>query len=183
MFLLLALWWVQPVLAEDRAEYVRLAGEVQNLARRNAWAGVERAYVAALRTGESGTFDLHLAGAHAAWARGDVRGTRQRLQRAHAQQERRDVIEWMYRIDRGYGEVRIQVAPEMELERPASGRFEPEMAAAVAFAADQVRTTGRFSGLLPRGVYAVGPYRIDVADGVAVLEPVESARGARREPG
>lgn len=178
--MLLALWLQFAAHADERAEYVRLAGEVQNLAQRNAWAGVERAYTAALRTGETGSFDLHMAGAQASWARGDARGTRERLARAHELREDRHVVEWMYRIDHAFGQASVQVDPGLELQRAGGGGFDPEATQAVAFAAAQILATGRFTGLLPRGAYTIGPHRLHVGDRPARLDVAPDPRSRRR---
>ena len=163
------------------AEYRRVTDELHKLAARDAWAGVERYYVAALETGIAPTAEDHVAGAHAAAARGDVGATRDRLLAAHALEERRDIVDWLWTIDSEYGAVDVVAGPEAAL-LPEVVPFDPRKAAAVAWAAGSLGATGRFQGLLPVGAYEIGGARFEVAAGrpVAMVRPPSADDAHRR---
>ncbi len=149
------MWWIVPLAwASDPAEYQRLSGEIERLAARGAWVGVERQYGAAIATGAPATFAVQLAGATAAWERGDVQAARDRLASAAALREDRDVIEWLWRIDTSTTPVVLQGPPGHVLRRVDATGFDPEADRAVVHANAMVGPTGRFVGRLPRGDYA-----------------------------
>lgn len=149
----------------DQAEYVRLQQEIERLAQRNAWAGVERTYDEMLATGIPLAFEDHLAGAHAARALGDVWGARQRLTAANAVREGdREILEWLWDIDSHYGRVSLSCNPgKHQVEMTAEAMpFNPDQRRAVEFAIAEVRDTCLFDGLLPQGNYRFGTYDVKV---------------------
>jgi len=161
----------------DRAEYVRLAGEIRGLADRQAWSGVERAYQAALETEHPLSFRDHMSGAHAASASGDVAAVRERLFEAHQIEEDRKVVEWLWSIDNDYGKVSVVSKRGAELEA-AKMPFDPARAKAVRYAAQTLCETGEYAGMLPAGAYQVGEVVFVVTAGVEA--PLVSATGKRR---
>jgi hypothetical protein len=144
------------------AEAFRLSQEIDKLAARNQWAGVERSYVKALATGATLTFEAHRAGAHSARAVGDITAVRQRLIWANEIREDGEVVDWLWQIDSTYGEVFVAADPgDYELstvEMP----FNPTMASAIQFAIQHVADTGSYVGLLPKGTYHFGDIEVDV---------------------
>ncbi len=148
-----------------QAEYNRLAEEIQRLARRNAWAGVERYYAQLEATGVPIEFDELVTGAHAARALGDARHMRERLDTAKDLRESRDVIEWLAQIDADFGAVTLLCDPEWK-HRPALSTeampFDPNLARAVQFAIKQVADSCTFEGLLPAGAYRFGDHAFQV---------------------
>ncbi len=179
MWLLCCLFLSTNALADDRSEYVRLAGEVEVLAKRQAWVGVERAYVAAVRTGQPGSFTLHHDGAAASWARGDATATLIRLRRAHHLREDRHVVEWMYRIEHNFGEVELQLEPGLQLTRLDGKAFDPEAVRVVDSARAQIEATGRFQGLIPMGTYTVGVHQFKVGSEPVTLNWAPEERRKR----
>jgi hypothetical protein len=138
---------------EQRAEYFRLSQELQKLATRNAWAGVEHTYEQLLATGVTPTFDDYLCGANAAKALGDVTAARSRLLAANAIKEDREVLDWLWDIDSNYGPVSVMGDPTKVALKADSVPFDPNQAKAVDFAVAEVTATGTFEGYLPQGTY------------------------------
>jgi hypothetical protein len=167
--LALALFASAPSVAAEQAEYYRLTQEMEKLAQRNAWSGVERAYERILETGVTPSFEDHLFGAHAARALGDATNARVRLVAANGLREEREVIDWLYTIDNNYGRVFLAADPgTMELV-PEIMPFDPHMAKAIEYAQTQIVETGMFEGLLPKGSYTFGAEKIEVAPRVGTV--------------
>ncbi|NCG20428.1 MAG: hypothetical protein GWP91_15575 [Rhodobacterales bacterium] len=152
---------VGPQMTPNRAEYVRLAQELEKLAARNAWVGVERTLLAMEVTGVPLDFASLLAGAHAARDKGDAAAVRARLERASKIKEQKDVLEWMWEMDTYYGKVFLtcddvkKQSKRATLETSAMP-FDPSQANAVRFAINVVDETCFFEGLLPGGDYRFG---------------------------
>lgn len=138
------------------SEYRRLAEEMDRLAKRNAWGGVERTYEKMLATGITPTFDDLKTAAHAAQARGDIGEARTRLARASTIQEDKEVLDWLWAIDSNYGPVLLSGNPGEVALAPKVMPFDPVQSKAVQFAVAQVAETGTFEGLLPKGDYTFG---------------------------
>ena len=167
--------------ATARAEYIRLSEELHRLASRDAWAGVERFYEAIQDIELPASFADHLAGAHAASAKGDVAAARERLLAAHRVAEHRDVLDWLWSIDHDYGPVRIELGTSAALQsdqRP----FQPHKIAALTHAASVLGETGSFEGLLPTGVYNVAGHAFTVEPGrtATVVDSAPLPRRRRR---
>jgi len=144
------------VILPNRGEYQRLSQELEKLSARNAWAGVERTYLALLETGVKPGFDDLLAGSHSARATGDVAAARNRLIAANAEREDRAVVDWLWDIDSHYNRVLLACdIGKVELQ-PVSVPFDPNQRKAVEFAQQQIAEKGIFDGFLPQGVYIFG---------------------------
>jgi hypothetical protein len=167
----------------DRAEYLRLSTEIRSLSDRNAWTGVERAYVAAAATLQPLSYRDHVAGAAAAGARGDAATARQRLHLAHRLREDRKIVEWLWALDTDYGRVELTSALGVLLH-PTQRPFDPSQARAVRFAAQSVAQSGLFVGLLPVGAYRLGDEEFQVQAGTSAVQVhTEVFRGRmRRRP-
>lgn len=138
-----------------KAEYVRLSTLMQDLAERNAWAGVERNYRELRSFGVPLSFEDHLAGAYSARALGDATSLRQRLKFARALNPDNDEIEgWIVEIKRNYGEVHLQCDPGKGHLKRKGLPFDPNQVAAIQFAQTQIENRGTFQGLLPAGEYS-----------------------------
>lgn len=155
-----------------KAEYVRLSQELEKLASRNAWAGVERTYNALVETQMPPTFADHIAGAHAARALGNIAGSRTRLMAANEIREEREVLDWLWDIDANYGKVFLACGGGKEQVDLAIATmpFDPGQQRAVQFAMTQIGEQCLFDGYLPKGDYTFGP------SGVAVVPRVQSVR-------
>lgn len=143
-------------ISHELATYHQLTSELHQLAERDRWVGVERAYLQMLDLEIELSRDDHILGATSAASTGNVADTLVRLREAHKLGESRAVIEWMYRLDTKYGWVRIHD----ERRRPAklestSTHFMPDANMAVRFAASELED-GVFEGLLPVGTYRYG---------------------------
>jgi hypothetical protein len=142
------------------AEVDRLREELLLLARKNAWTGVERTYLAmeALGGGELLGSD-HWTGALAAADRGDVGLVTQRLRAALATGEAvPGAREWLSDLGLRYGRVVLEAGDLAPVEAP----FAPDERAAVAYAAGRLAEEGRFEGWLPAGRYLVDGDRVEV---------------------
>lgn len=148
----------------SQAEYVRLSAELQKLAVREAWAGVEATYSMLLETDQDLRFRDHFTGAQAASMLGDVTSARERLMKANTLGESRDAIEWLWTIDSTYTPVQLTAEEGVEL-RPLAMPFNPHEAKAVHFAMDQISESGDYTGLLPPGTYVLGTTHFEVARG------------------
>ena len=156
----------------DRAEYIRLSQELQKLALRNAWSGVERTFLKMEATGSPFLFEDLVSGAHSARAMGNVKAVRDRLQEASRLKEARDVLEWMWEIDTAYGSVFLacEVSKKNQPELVAKAMpFDPNQARAIEFAIQQVADTCLFDGMLPGGAYTFGPLEFEVQPRVETI--------------
>ncbi len=168
MFALLSLLTVAPpAVAQTHdvatAEYQRLHGEMRRLSQRRAWSGLERAYVGASQTGIALSFEDHLHGATAANELGNVDETRKRLWKAHQLREDRQVIEWLWTIDTGYGQVELAVDQGREGLIIDDPPFEPVARMAIGNAQAKLDDEGTYTGLLPLGDYQLGAASFAVA--------------------
>lgn len=153
-----------PSAAVNQAEYVRLQQELEKLAARNAWSGVERTYRKLVATGVAPSFKDHVAGAYAARALGDMSAARARLSAANALQEDKQVLEWLWDIDTRYGRVYLACdggKHSVELAAEAMP-FNPDLRRSVEFAIEKIAETCEFDGLLPHGQYTFGGYDVKV---------------------
>jgi hypothetical protein len=167
--------------ATDSAEYKRLREELDRLAKRNAWTGVERTFQLMVETGVTPTFDDYKVAAHAAQNLGSIQDARDRLRAATMLREDKEVLDWLWSIDSSYGKVFLAGDPgeyALLIETPP---FDPTQARALQFAVDAVERTGTFEGLLPKGTYLFGPHKIEVRPQVSqVRVDVRSESGVRK---
>ncbi len=158
--------WVDVALACDGAERTRLLDEANRLAARNAWAGVERAYVGLVGTGCDLRFDEHFLGAQASRHLGDTNQVYERLGAAAALERRPEWVEELAAIDASYGRVELKGDPR---HRPVLSReampFAPDARLSIEFAMQVVANTGSFRGMLPTGDYVIGDRAFSVATG------------------
>lgn len=172
-----------------RAEYVRLSREMQRLAERNAWSGVERTFRNILDNGTDPSQQDWIYAAQSAKQTGDVAAMRERLDRANALGENPEVMAWMWEVDSTYGRVELACDPGQHDLSPVSMPFQPDLAAAVRFAQADLAEDGVFNGYLPEGHYSFGPYEIEVLPRVRTVQidarssvPVERTQPPREAP-
>jgi hypothetical protein len=138
---------------QQDAEVRRARAEMETLARRGAWNGVERMYRMAVATGGELRAADHVLGASASSAIGDLGATRDRLLSAHALGEEKAVIDWLWEIDEGYGPVDLRSDDALEA---LSIVALPNQLRAVELATFRLDETQSFYGYLPVGEYAMG---------------------------
>ena len=141
-------------------EHNRLSVELQTLAQRGAWSGVERSFLRLVSTGIEPDFDDWVVGAAASRALGDMKATRLRLYEASKLGEDRTVSDGLWELRQNYADVSLRCSsrlvkkkdpPTLEVEVMP---FDPVQAAAIAFAKDAIAEDCVFDGLLPRGTYS-----------------------------
>lgn len=153
----------------NEGEHVRLSSEIKQLATRQAWAGVEKKYEELEKLGVELTFDDLLHGAYAARALGDAQAAYDRLKVAARTKGTKEVVDWLYAIDVGYGRVELIATPPRGITLEASLMpFDPDQRTAVAAAIERVTHDGQFLGLLPKGKYTFAGTAFDVQPGIAV---------------
>jgi hypothetical protein len=148
---------------EEHAEYQRLSMELEKLAGRNAWTGVERTFHSMVDTHVCLTFENWMIGAHAARGVGDITSARQRLYKANeVKSGEREVLDWLWDIDSNYGVVFFACDPGRSALSVEAMPFDPVQAKAVEFAIARVTDDGLFEGYLPQGNYVFGSNKVIV---------------------
>jgi len=167
---------------ESRAEVVRLAGELDKLAKRNAWKGVEKTYKEIEKLGFRGLLDpasIHEMGSQAATVFGDTQARLIRLKRAGLSGGEESVAGALELLEEQWGEVNIRPArpPETRQEKkdfvgpelqPEQMPFAPDQRKAIETAMAQIEATGIYKGLLPLGAYTLGTEGFLLAEGAQV---------------
>lgn len=161
----------QPSAEQLAAQQVQLQEKMEKLAARNAWNGVEDAWIDLEVLKRDVEPKYLLIAADAARNRGDVWSAYQRMLRVlHTLPEDSTAHEQMRLFREGFGRVtvrRVELTP-IELV-PAAVPFDPVQRHAIDFASAQLKSTGGFDGMLPAGDYQLGPHAFTI---VAGLEPV-----------
>jgi hypothetical protein len=186
---LVALLLVGPVYAgevED-AEHIRLTEEMRRLSKRNAWKGVEAAFVEleTLRDKRDVALDYedYWLGAQSARAMGDINAVYSRLKLAAKVEGSREVIEWLSDLDANYGQVDLESKKKEPVTlEPAAMPFAPDQRAAIEAAQAQISEEGEYEGLLPTGQYSFGPEALQVQAGGELIELVLVDLKEEREP-
>ena len=162
---------VAPAWADERAEaeHLRLSGEMDQLAQRQTWQGVERKFGDLEKLGVELTYQDLLEGAYAARALGNLSDAYKRLKRAAALDSTKEVVDWMYAIDMNYGSVELIRTPKHgDVLTVSEMPFDPDQRTAVEKAVQVVSETGLYTGLLPRGSYVFCGQPFTVQPGLAV---------------
>ena len=161
--------------AAARASHDQLTSEMRHLGSRNAWKGVEQAFLDLEGLAPSGIVpsieDLGL-GAQAARALGKVDAVYSRLERLEALQPSLETRQWLDELVRSYGRVKLHDRPGGASLTAARMPMAPDQRTAIEAAISQVADSGRFTGRLPWGVYALGDRRFVVLPGERELEVV-----------
>jgi hypothetical protein len=174
----------------EDAEHVRLTEEMRRLSKRNAWKGVEAAFVELEQLRDKRdvalTYEDYWLGAQSARAMGDINGVYSRLKLAAKAEGTREVIEWLSDLDANYGQVDIESKKKEAVAlAPAAMPFAPDQRAAIEAAQAMVAADGEYEGLLPKGQYSFGTETLTVVAGgdvvQLVLEDTRPAKG-EREP-
>jgi hypothetical protein len=171
-----------PAAAEPDAEAAgtrdQLISEMRHLSRRNAWKGVEQAFLdlelLSERGVQPGAEELWL-GAQAARALGKVDAVHARLERLQIVEPRQEAHQWLDELTRSYGLVSLRARRGGASLSAVRMPMAPDQRAAIEAAIEQVDSTGRFDGRLPWGVYELGDRMFVVLPGERALE-VEATR-------
>ena len=159
----------EPSADVSEGEHVRLSSEIKQLATRQAWAGVEKKYEELEKLGVALSFDDLLHGAYAARALGDAQAAYDRLKVAAKEKGTKEVVDWLYAIDVGYGRVELLATPPRGITLEAELMpFDPDQRTAVSAASAAVTREGQFLGLLPKGKYTFAGTTFEVQPGIAV---------------
>jgi len=173
LLLLLSITSTHATRTEETAEAHRLTVEMNKLAQRDAWAGVERAYQKrmALERVEV-PVDTHLLGAAAARQRGDIVETWRRLHRAlEVDPLHEDAMYQLGRIEAFYGEVTLKVTRRKANDAALLGidlGFSPEYRQVFEYAQQALDTDRHYHGLLPLGRYQLGDRSFEIIGGPPV---------------
>ena len=154
---------------EAQAEHDRLSDEIELLAQRQVWSGVERKYRDLERLGTTPTVDDLMFGATAAREFGDVEDCYERLQAAAKLKEDKQIVDWLWDIDHNYGHVELLTTPSRSAELSATEMpLDPNQRKAVEAAIASAEDDGVFVGMLPKGAYTFATQSFQVDPGVAV---------------
>jgi len=160
-----------PAHAKDaaQAEHDRLADEVERLVQRQVWSGVERKFQEMEKLDVPLTQQDFLNGAYAARELGNVQDAYQRLFQAKELEPTKEIIDWLWDIDRNYGHVELMTVPNRATELSAELMpFDVNQRKAVEIAIDASKEDGHFVGLIPKGSYVFAGQPFTVEPGVSV---------------
>jgi hypothetical protein len=151
------------------AEHDRIADEMEKLVQRQIWTGVEKKFQELEKLGQKMTQRDYLNGAYAARELGDVRLAYERLQAAARIEGSKEIVDWLWDIDRNYGMVELLSVPNRAtILEPNELPFDPNHRKAVEAAIKVAKSDGAFHGMLPRGEYSFGGQKFQVEPGVSV---------------
>lgn len=164
------------------AEHQRLAGEMEQLARRQVWTGLEDKFRQLQALGVVLSFEDLVHGAWSARALGDVQSTYGRLQAAVALEQDDELLGWMRSIDAEYGQVVLSTSPPRGVALEAAALpFAPDRRAAVDYAIAALAQDGSFEGRLPAGEYTLSGTTFEVEPGISLRIEVSTRRRDRRD--
>jgi hypothetical protein len=156
-----------------QASHDQITGEMRHLSRRNAWKGVEQAFLDLESLAPQGVLptaeDLGM-GAQAARALGKVDQVLQRLEALEALEPSAETRQWLGELTRSYGQVVLRDRSGGASLTAARMPMAPDQRAAIDAAVATVAETGRFEGRLPWGVYSFGERTFMVVPGERALE-------------
>jgi hypothetical protein len=160
-----------PAHARDatQAEHNRLSDEIERLVQRQVWSGVERKFEEMERLDVMLTQQDYLNGAYAARELGDVQAAYERLYKAKELNATKEIIDWLWDIDRNYGHVELVTVPSRGTELVTELMpFDVNQRKAVEIAIASAKDSGHFAGLIPRGSYVFAGQQFRVEPGVSV---------------
>lgn len=144
----------------EAAEHRQLSDDMERLAGKGAWEGVDRKFKELLELeskGEVITYEEWFLGAQAAQNIGDLALCRERLEGAVAADPRDEAVSWLEQIDATYGPVNVRSA-DKEAETsltPAAMPFAPDQRRIVEIAQAEIAEKRAYDGLLPAGSYTL----------------------------
>jgi hypothetical protein len=151
------------------AEHIRISGDIEQLATRQLWVGVEKKFAELKKLGVEPSFDDLVHAAYAARALGNAQNAYDRLKVAARINGTREIVDWLFTIDANYGQVQLVATPPRGVSLTSTELpFDPDQRVAVDAAIEHVKREGSFSGLLPRGSYTFAGQPFTVEPGIAV---------------
>jgi hypothetical protein len=152
-----------------QAEHVRLSGDIEQLATRQLWPGVEKKFAELQKLGVEMSYEDLVHGAYSARALGNAQDAYYRLKAAAKLKGSRDVVDWLYTIDANYGQVELLATPPRGVTLEVSEvPFDPDQRVCVEATVELIKKEGKFAGLLPRGAYVYAGQAFTVEPGIAV---------------
>lgn len=157
------------VTPEQRAEAERLSDDLEKLAKRQVWSGVEKKYKELVATGVDVALEDHLYGAYAARELGDVESAYDRLQAAAKLGGSKEIVDWLWDIDHNYGVVSLSMVPPRSCELAVADMpLDPNQRKAVEAAMRAVKSECTYVGMLPKGDYQFAGMKFTVEPGFSV---------------
>mgnify|MGYP000654268241 CR=1 FL=1 len=144
----------------EEAEADRLSEEVQKLAQKGAWSGVERAYHVLVELPVDVDAPVHALAAEAALQGGNVGASLARWEAAHAADPQPEYVARFEQLRSSHAEVYLEGRGASLVVAEAT--WVPTAQAAVGFAAARIADDGAFHGWLPAGRYLFGGRFLDV---------------------
>jgi hypothetical protein len=164
------------------AEHARISDEMERLADRKVWSGVDRLYRKLEPLGVEPTLEDYMLGAYAARELGQVLSVQERLKSAARVHQSKDIVEWLWKIDNTYGRVElVSVPPRSTTFEAGVMPFDPDQRKAVEAAIQSVADDGMFVGMLPVGEFTFSGQAFKVEPGLSVRIEV-SPRVRRQGP-
>ena len=164
---------------EEQAEIVRIYEDMQKFKKRGNWEAVERKYLEMLKYKKANPkHEMHILGAQASSEKGDIGTTYERLELALAIEEVSETRTWIDSITSSYLRVDITVSndytkiPDLT---PAAMPFFPDQQQAIAFAQQQLQSTGKFKGMLPLGEYMMGTTTFNLQKDMSGVQKIKVA--------
>lgn len=164
------------------AEHARISDEMERLADRKVWSGVDRLYRKLEALEVEPNLDDYMLGAYAARELGQVLFVQERLKAAAKVHQSKDIVEWLWKIDNTYGRVElVSVPPRSTTFEAGVMPFDPDQRKAVEAAIKSVSDDGMFVGMLPVGEFTFSGQAFKVEPGLSVRIEV-SPRVRRQGP-
>jgi hypothetical protein len=174
----------------SEAERYRLQTELEQLARKGAWPGVERIYVELENLGLEMRLDDYVLGAQAAIQEGNLMKALERVQVGLANAEPSDDPDSAYlrakeissNLDSRFGQIRVKIAnPKLCKARVlllTPKPFAEDERQAHATARDALLTSDHFTGMVPAGNYSFGGASPFVVEAGQPMKTIEVCTGA-----
>jgi len=152
----------------EQGELARLLDDMESLAERQVWNGVDRRYEQMMELeGVSISREIHLTAAQASRSLGDMHATFERLERAASIKPTEEIEVWMREIQEEYARVELILEPARSVDLEAEVMpFAPAQRQQVELAISAMKQDGYFLGMLPEGAYFMGGERFEVVAGV-----------------
>ncbi|MFK7931006.1 MAG: hypothetical protein AB8H79_22665 [Myxococcota bacterium] len=163
LFLMLCL--SSSAIAGNKGEADRLTHELNRLAEKGAWKGVERTYIKLLAESKNLPAAAHITGANAAQQLGDATNASRRYLKAE-RVEPGSVGNSLNQYRTAYGRLHVRRVEATCIRlSPVERPFDPTHGSAIDFADKQLSELGTFNGLVPAGAYTIGPHEVTIVPG------------------